>query len=283
MRNSWPNLFVAKMFSHENNTSSDYVFTSPVRSPYTRSSFTELLRFLQCRVNVDWNKVFAAVFDALAPSTHDSWGPSHPMVQSDQDLGMQFKLSEVWSGYIPSGPTVYSQLSTYDLGVLKYKNAPDPCAIVVTIPRSKLQPIYDKIGPGREPTSVHFQLALCRKNRIATNFPLFSSSLVGYYHRRTAKLALLRRIQVAGMVVRICKFVAIFPPSVSVYGTIMTMFESLLLWLLAKKLWNFSKKNLGIDWRYLLRVCNMTPFTSSNLSLVFDARCSKPRPTCFRR
>jgi hypothetical protein len=140
---------------------------------YTIGAYAALLAFLHRRVTVNWKQCISKLFDLLSPDKDENIGLLHTL----QDMTMHFALWGVYIDGVPP-PEVYSRLPTLDLGVLKHKNTPDPCAVVLTIPRQKLQPIFDKTKSRSTPIPLRFQLFLQKAtahnhNKLSSVQPIF--------------------------------------------------------------------------------------------------------------
>lgn len=114
---------------------------------YTPKSFAALFAFLRGRVpTADWAKSL----DFVMNYTRNQRAMTKLGLESIFDEAVQATLLLA----APQGPPP-SYFPTYPNGVLKLERPPNPCALVITVPRSKLRPIFGKfMSHGRHlPTS----------------------------------------------------------------------------------------------------------------------------------
>jgi MYND finger len=122
---------------------------------YTRYTFAVLLRYFMRRIiSIDWRDCIMKVIDLLVKECQKN----EKLVRLEMgELFIQLALTEVYTGAIDNGSWVVPGGRT-SIGVLGKHNPPDPCIIVLTVPRSSLQKIYDKLSTHAAPPPIAFQL-----------------------------------------------------------------------------------------------------------------------------
>jgi MYND finger len=118
---------------------------------YTKYTFATLLRYFKQRMfGIDWKQ---CVMTFLAVLFKDSEVEGTTAVgRVLPELFAQIALCDVYVGGfsdILAGPSI---------PLLGLRNPPDPCAMVITVPRSKLHRIYDKLSTDASRTPIAFQL-----------------------------------------------------------------------------------------------------------------------------
>lgn len=150
-----------QMFSFESNTTDELIGSQA----YTRSSFAVLLRFFKRRViNIDWRKCVSMVLQLLIEDQQKN-GTNLRHVMGD--LFVQLALCDVYLGGVDIGNEIVNS-PTARIGVLRKRNPPDPCALVVVVPRWRLQFIYDKLSAEARRAPIVFQLYL-RKEKLCSD------------------------------------------------------------------------------------------------------------------
>lgn len=156
-----------RMFPHESieNSTSFEIGNGDADQPlYTKASFAALVVFCKRHIACRWDESMPILSDIIP----DRMEKGHAF-QGMQDLMMHLGLSGAFNDPVPDT----TPLPTYSLGILKYKKAPMDAAVVLRVPRSKLQPIYNKVNSLGEPLAFSFQLYLQRKTGLTPH--IFSS------------------------------------------------------------------------------------------------------------
>jgi MYND finger len=122
---------------------------------YTRQTFAFVLSYFKRRVfGIDWKECIGQVFRSLA----EDWARNGSNLRQVMgELWVQFALCDVYLGGVDFdnkldlGPVP-------PIGALKQKIPPDPCAMVITVRRSTLQSIYDKLNAHTPHPPIAFEL-----------------------------------------------------------------------------------------------------------------------------
>ena len=123
---------------------------------YTRHTFAVLLRHFKRRIFIDWRECTSKLMQLLIADCEKN-GTNLRQVMGE--LFVQLALCDVYLGGVDSAKEV-SNSPAAPVGVLRNRNPPDPCAMVVTVPRFKLQRIYDKLMADAPRAPIAFQLYL---------------------------------------------------------------------------------------------------------------------------
>ena len=127
---------------------------------YTRHTFAALLRHFKRRIFIDWRECVKMLLDLLIEDQRKN-KTNFRLVMSE--LFSQLALCDVYLGCIGSADD-FTNRPKAPVGVLRQRNPPDPCAIVITVPRRRLQRIYDKLSANAPHAPIAFQLYL-RKDK----------------------------------------------------------------------------------------------------------------------
>lgn len=150
---------------------------------YTRSSFAALLAFLKPRIIVDWDEFMSRLLLKIEMDIELTLGTN-----SIQDLFLQLHLFGVFTRF-PFGEAVqglripgYPPLSTYRpvKGILQEANPPNLTCLIITVPRSKLRRLYNKVTSEGPYKGAHmlFQLNILADdfhNMFSSIHPIFGS------------------------------------------------------------------------------------------------------------
>jgi hypothetical protein len=143
--------FYNNMFAFESSPTRDLTGSHA----YTRYTFSALLRYFKRRiVNIDWRECISKTVELLIQECQNN----EKIVRLEMgELFIQLALTDVYTGGVGAK---YSDPPDAEpvIGVLQRHNPPDPCVVVITVPRSHLQQIYDKLSTHAAPPPIAFQL-----------------------------------------------------------------------------------------------------------------------------
>jgi hypothetical protein len=132
---------------------------------YTRYTFAALLRYFKRRIfGIDGNEFAGSFLRVLIAASRGNVMDSEThLAQIISELVVQLALCDVCdvSASIHS-PDDFGN-GPAPISVLGQHNLPDPCAVVITVPRSRLRRIYDKLNTDAANTRIAFQLYLTKE------------------------------------------------------------------------------------------------------------------------
>lgn len=149
-----------KMFPHEFlrdaiMDSGDLIDGAPrVGTPcYTRNSFASLVAFVKRRVyhdssGLDWGRFEKCMIRKITADKD--------VLENVQDLFLHFHLNSVVLSSEITGVRLHNY--RHNSGILKYQNPPGVIAVILTVPRHKIRPIYEKIAKDGKDLTIVFQL-----------------------------------------------------------------------------------------------------------------------------
>ena len=144
-----------KMFSFESSKTRELSGSHA----YTRQTFARLLRYFKRRIFVDWKECVSMLLGLLIKDQQQN-GTNLRHVMSE--LFVQLALREVYFEGVGTRD-YFANTSRAPIGVLRQRNPPDPCAMVITVPRNRLQRIYDKLSTHAPRAPIGFQLYLIKE------------------------------------------------------------------------------------------------------------------------
>ena len=149
-----------KMFSFESRKTRELTGSHA----YTRHTFAALLRHFKRRIFIDWRECLRKLLELLIEDQQkNGTNLRHVM----PELFVQLALCDVYSGCV-SAVNDFVNSPTPSIGVLRKRNPPDPCTMVITVPCWRLQHIYDKLSADAPNTPIAFHVRKAQCGLIAT-------------------------------------------------------------------------------------------------------------------
>lgn len=139
----------------------DNAIGSEIQNPrfvYTRSSYAALLAFFKRRISVNWSQCIVKLLDALKDEFQEK---DNTDVSYAGDILMNLELYGLFSISQPP-PQVKTSSRTQHIGILKRQNVPDPCVVVLTVPRHTIQTLKEKVVNYGKPCPMYFQLSVLK-------------------------------------------------------------------------------------------------------------------------
>ena len=123
---------------------------------YTKYTFAALLRFFKSMIFVPWGDCVAELIEMLVRDCkYNGTKMRHVM----GELLVQLALCDIYLGGVDANNALDGlPPPSMSHGALGKRNPPDPCAMVMTVRRSILQRIFDKLSADASSTPIAFEL-----------------------------------------------------------------------------------------------------------------------------
>jgi len=123
---------------------------------HTKYTFAALLRYFKSRIFIPWKECVKMLIAMLIEECERN---GTKLRHGMPELFVQLALCDVYLGGVDVN-NAFDRVPLFvaSRGALGKRPPPDPCSLVMTVPRSILQPIYEKLSADTSRTSIAFQL-----------------------------------------------------------------------------------------------------------------------------